>query len=697
MNALLDSSELRKYSQIQAKDIVPAAKEAVRQAESKLEEILKQLESDADLSFESTLLAFIEMEEIVENTWNPVENMLSLMGSKEIREESEKARPIVVEFFNKYSLDERAYELIKKYSKTEEAKNLNSERKRYLDNTLRDLVLSGAELSEEDKEKLKKINIELSELSQKFSNNSTDSKFELVVDKEKQEGLPDSLIELGKSKAEEFKSDNKKNLDLKEDDIVINLDYPLYAPFMKFSRDGEARRKLYMKFLNRGTLEFIEETTNDELLIKIFNLKTQKAKLLGFESYAELSLKTKMAKDPQKAKEFLENLGKKSLELAKRDLKDLIEFQKKISYTNTENNPEKIMPWDKEYLSEKLRKQEYEIDENELKQYFELEASLEGMFNIAGELFGISIKETENTEVWHPDVRFYEIANASDSKTIGYMYLDLYPRDIKRQGAWMMPLIQGAELKEGSYRKPQAVCACNLSKATKEQPSLLSHWEITTLFHEFGHALHHLLTEVKIADQAGTNVEWDFVELPSQLFENFVWEKESLKSFAKHHKTGKVISGDLIERLMKSRIFNEGLACCRQIEFALFDLNLYLKGKVESYSEVLDLYKKICSEYGVFEVIEGTNFPCGFEHIFSGGYSAGYYSYKWAEVLEADAFSVFKENGVINAKTGQEYRDKILSRGDSKDPMELFVDFMGRAPSQDALLERMGLDLCQAS
>lgn len=683
LNPLLSLDEFVPYSRIKSEHILPAIKDAISQAEKILEDTVALLDSGEELTFENAMQSFIDMEELVEHVWTPVENLLSLQGEKDVRDAAEEARPLMVEFFNKYAMDERVYRLVKKYSQTEDAKNLDTEKKRYLDKSLRDFVLAGAELEGDEKQQFKDLNLKLSQLSQKFSNNVTDSKFNLIItDKKDLAGLPEDAMAMAKAMAQDLRKEDES---IPEGAWVFNLDYPSYGPFMKFADNGELRKKLYFEYLNRAVSEGRD---NRPLLKDIFDSKTAQSKLLGYKNYAEVSLETKMAKSPEEVKKFLVNLADQVKDLAQKEYAALVSFQKELGYKNTESNPDKVCPWDNSYLSEKLRKKEYDFDTNLLKQYFELENCIEGLFHVAAELFGIQFEAKQNSEIWHEDVRFYEVKDSNE--TIGYFYFDLHPRSVKRQGAWMMPLVQGAKMAAG-YRKPQAVCSCNLTRATGGDPTLLNHIEVITLFHEFGHALHHLLTKVNLAPMAGTNVEWDFVELPSQLYENWVWEKESLKVFAKHYETGEPIPDDLLEKLLKSRVFNEGLSCVRQLEFALFDLNVYLKDSLSSYDEVLNLFKEICQKYGVFEFEEGTNFPTSFEHIFSGGYSSGYYSYKWAEVLEADAFSRFKEEGILNSELGKHYREAILAKGDSMDPYDLFVDFMGREPSEKALLERMGL------
>ncbi|MCE2929236.1 MAG: M3 family metallopeptidase [Candidatus Caenarcaniphilales bacterium] len=696
-NPLLNYQEFVPYAKLKAEHIVPAVKAAIAEAQQKLEEILEQ--EPHQITFNSSLLALIELEQIVEKVWTPVENLLSLMGSKEIREAANEARPLIVEFFNDYTLDPRVYDLVKAFARTEEAEKLNPEKTRYLKNLLLDFKLSGAELEGVEKEEFKKLNLELAEISQKFSENATDSKYELIITEEQELlGMPQDAIQAARALADEYRAKLGAQT-IPEGAVIFNLDYPSYMPFMKYAPSSNLRKQLYLNFLKQGTKEaskgFLAEDTanldNEILIAQICKAKLRKAKLLGFKNYASLSLETKMAPSPGKVIEFLERIGSKARPLAEKEYQELVEFQKKINYKNSENNPDRVFPWDKEYLAEKLRKEKYDLDSNIVKEYFSLTNVLNGMLDLATRLFGIEFQEDKDIETWHQDVTVYKLIDQKTKKTLGVFYMDLYPRDIKRQGAWLMPLVSACTNSDGSRTVAQCALVCNLTKPTKDTPSLLPHSEVETLFHEFGHALHHMLSDVELEPLAGTNVEWDFVELPSQLMENFTWENISLSLFAKHYKSGTTIPDELLSKMLAARNFHEGLACIRQIEFGLFDLAVYTREKLEDNKSVLDIFKEIVTKYGLFPVWQGTNFPCSFSHIFAGGYAAGYYSYKWAEVLEADAFAQFKNNGVINQEIGLKYRNSILSKGDSKSPMDLFIEFVGREPDESALLTRMGL------
>lgn len=687
-NPLLNYDKFAPYRSIVAENIVPAVGEITSWARNELEDIL---ETKEPYTFENTLERLIFMEESIDKVWTPIENLLSVKGKDDIREAAENARPILVQFYNDYSLDERVYKLVKKYAASPEAKKLDSARYRYLKNTIKDFKLSGAELEGKEKEEFKELNLKLAKLTQKFSNNVVDSKFNLVItDESDLAGLPEDIIQVAKNKAKELNM---------PDAWVFTLDFPSYDPFMKFADNGKLRQIFYIEYLNKASAgkknKNGESIDNEPLIHEIYKAKFRKAKLLGFNNYAELSLQTKMAEKPKKVKDFLLRIVKKASPLAEKEYEELVEFQKRIGHVNLEKDPTKILPWDISYLAEKLRKEKFNIDTNITKQYFELGATIDGMFTIAEKIFGISFKEINNCETWDDEVRVFEVLS-KDSSLIGTFYMDLHPRDTKRGGAWVMPLVDSSVKSDATITRPQCVLVGNITRPQTEpesKPALLTPWDVRVLFHEFGHALHVLFSKVELSPIAGTNVEWDFVELPSQLMENFTWEKESLSIFAKHYETGELIPDELLSKMVEARNFNEGIACLRQMVFALFDLEFYMNELDFLLEPPSYAYLKLAKKYDIIEPCHYINFPNSFSHIYAGGYSAGYYSYKWAEVLEADAFSRFKEDGVISANVGQSFRESILEKGDSEAPMELFKTFMGREPDENALLRRMGCEI----
>ncbi len=625
-------------------------------------------------------------------------NLLALDGTPELREEAQKARPLVVNFNNDLVLDPRVFELFTLYSESKEGTALEGERARYITNTQRDLKLAGASLSEENKTELRELNLKIAELSRLFSDNATDSKFELILTKNQElEGLPEEVINAAKRKADTYREKlGAETIPLGAS--IINLDFPSYVPFMRYSERGDLRKELAFQYMQKGTknasrglledrTENKESLDNQNIIKALVQAKTKKSQLLGFNNFAEASLAPKMAKDPGQVASFLEALAVEARPVAQKEMQALVEFQKSIGYENTEKQVNKIYSWDRDFLSEKFKKARFDFDSAETKPYFELRQTIEGMFSITKTLFGATFIKTNQIPTWHADVEVYQIQNESE-EILGTLYFDLFPRDTKRQGAWVNPLENSHLDSQGISHKAQCVLACNLTAPSPDMPSLLSADEARTLFHEMGHALHHIFSTVQLEPLSGLNVAYDFVELPSQLFENFLTEETSLKTFARHYQTGKDIPQALIEKIKQAERFLSGIFFIRQLEFALFDMSIFTKGDAKDLN-VDKLFEDIVTRYGVFDYWSGTHFPCSFSHIFGGGYSAGYYSYKWSEVLEADAFTKFKEAGVLSPEVGKEYRDKILAKGDSEDPMKLYVDFMGREPKEDALLERL--------
>lgn len=701
-NPLLEGSRYVDYSRIEARHIVPAVEQVIQEARGALERILSQVErartDTRGLSFETVLFALIEIDLKVSRVWGPIGNLLSVKGTPEIRQAADQARPLVIDFSNDLALDPRVYELVSIYAETAEGKGLTEERARYLSNTLRDLRLAGAALPEDKKNELRTLNQRLAELGRRFSDNATDSKFEMVLTTpEELAGLPDDIIAAARRRGDSYREK------LGEEKIpagacVFNLDYPSYIPFIRYSERGDLRKKIAWEYMQQGTghatrglLDNGEKGTgsldNQPILREICSIRARRAELLGFKNHAELGLTTKMARNPETVRSFLESLMPQVQPIARKEYQALVDFQNQIQYCNTENRPDRVFPWDREFLAEKLRKARYDIDSSQVKPYFELRATLAGMFSIAGTLFGITFEKLTSVPVWHPDVEVYQVRNEA-GKPCGTLYMDLFPRDEKSSGAWVNPLSNNCWDIKGEPHEAQCVLVCNMTQPAPDAPSLLSFEEVTTLFHECGHALHQLLSTVELEPLSGLNVAYDFVELPSQLFENFCNEEISLRTFAKHYQTGDIIPDDLLQKIMKAKKFLAGILFLRQLAFGLLDITIYTLPDA-SQVDADQIYRDIITRYDVFEYWEGTHFPCSFSHIFGGGYSAGYYSYKWSEALEADAFSRFKEDGVLSARVGRQYRDKILSRGDAEEPMALFVDFMGREPRPEAILERL--------
>ncbi len=701
-NPLLSSDEFVNYAALTPEHVVPAIEEAIAKAKKALEKVFSKsawyAENPASTTFDQAIFPIIEAELIVTRAWAPVSNLLSLDGTPALRQAADKARPLVVAFHNDVTFDPRLFQIVSAYAASAEAKTLTGERARYLSNLQRDLRLAGAGLPEEQKAKLRELNLRLADLARRFTDNATDSKYEMVLTEADQlRGLPEDVLAAARHRADTFRE--KAGADrVPPGAHLFNLDYPSYVPFMRYSERSDLRKQLAFESLQRATpratrgllgdpADAGKSLDNAEIIREICAAKAEKAALLGFQNFAELSLAPKMAKDPNRVISFLESLAAKARPVAKKEYDALVAFQQEIGFKNSENDPNQLFPWDRAFLEEKLRKKRFDFDSKETKPYFELRRTLRGMFSLGEKLFGNTFERISNVPVWNADVEAYAVKD-EHGKVLGTLFLDLYPRDTKNQGAWVNPLCNSYIDSSGKAHRAQCILVCNLTPPGPDFPSLLSYDEVRTLFHEFGHAMHHLLSTVSLEPLSGLNVAYDFVELPSQLLENFCTEEVFLTTFARHFETDAEIPATLLKKIKAAQHFLEGLMFIRQLEFGIFDMSVYTHGKGSSF-DVDQLFRDVVTRIGVLGYWEGTHFPAGFGHIFGGGYAAGYYSYKWSELLEADAFSRFKDNGVLSSAVGREYRDKILCKGDSEEPMKLFVDFMGREPKDDALLERL--------
>jgi peptidyl-dipeptidase Dcp len=542
-----------------------------------------------------------------------------------------------------------------------------------LDRKFRHFRRNGALLSEADKNQLRQIDEQLSRLKLTFGEHVLEEtqKFELHLTKEEDlEGLPESAREAAKMLA---KSRDKQGW-------VFTLDYPSYLPFMKYADKRELRKQMALAFGSRAFHG--DSLDNRETLLKIANLRYERARLLGYQNHAHFVLEERMAKSPDTVREFLEDLLEKALPAARRELEELSDFAKERDSLSA------LEKWDSTYYSEKLKQEKFSLDEEELKPYFELGKVLEGMFRVAGNLFGLRFEENPSIDTYHEEVKAYNVYDASGAETAVF-YADFHPRPGKRAGAWMTSY-KPQFRKGGKNERPHVSIVCNFTRPTESTPSLLTFNEVTTLFHEFGHALHGMLADSTYPGLSGTSVYWDFVELPSQIMENWCYEPEALSMFARHYQSGEVIPAELVERIRASSNFLEGMATVRQLSFGMLDMAWH-GGNPEGISDVKAQEREAFGPTRLFPDHPETCMSTSFSHIFQGGYSAGYYSYKWAEVLDADAFAYFKEKGIFNREVAQKFRDHILSRGGTEDPMELYVRFRGREPRLEPLLERAGL------
>ena len=628
-------------------------------AEPTFENTCKELDAlDGELSFLTGIFYSL-------NGANTNENMQKLA-----REYS----PKLSDFGNDISLDPVLFSKIKYVYEKRNSLDLDQESLRLLNDQYEGFVRGGALLDEPKKEKLRELDSNLSKLTLEFGENvlaSTNAYYLPIENEADLIGLTDGFIESLKENAQRLKLDVP---------YAVTLDYPSYIPFMQNSENRALREKL-MKA--RASQCFGQDKHNNEnLILKILQARSERSKLLGFDNHADYILKNRMALNEGTVMDFLSELTTKSLPAAKREIKELITFANENGFKG------QFQKWDQAYWSEKFKKAKLDIDDEVLRPYFKLENVIDGAFSIAKKLYDINFEQVQHAEVYHEDVKTYVVKN-SDGSEVGKLYADFFPRESKRNGAWMSVFRDQFFSKDGVDRRPFITIVCNFTKPTKTTPSLLTFNEVTTLFHEFGHALHGLLTKCKYRSLSGTNVLWDFVELPSQIMENWAYESECLDLFAKHYQTGELIPRELIGKISEIRRFQEGLATIRQVIFATLDMKWHTTNDFpNSVGSFEDEVKK---PFDLLPEIEGSNFSCSFSHIFQGGYSAGYYSYKWAEVLDADAFESFKENGLFDSKTASSFRENILEKGNTDLPMNLYKKFKGREPSVDALLRRSGL------
>jgi oligopeptidase A len=557
--------------------------------------------------------------------------------------------------------------------------SLSKEQNKVLANALRDFHLSGVDLPATDKARFREISEALSALTSDFQNKVLDASnawSRQISDVAELAGLPPSAIDLAKQTAEQRELDG----------YLLTLDFPSYQPVMTYAESSALREEMYRAFATRASDEgpHAGQFDNSENMAQILQLRHEQARLLGFANYAERSLATKMARSTEEVMQFLYQLAERSKPQAEKEVAELREFAAE------HYGVEELQPWDVAFYSEKLRQHRHNITEEEVKAYFVVDRVIAGMFDVVGRLFGVSFHEVADAETYHPDVRFYEIRDP-DGELRAQFYFDLYARQNKRGGAWMAGCQSRLKI-SSSEQIPVAYMTCNFTPPVKGKPALLGHREVETLFHEFGHGLHHMLTRVDHPDIAGiSGVAWDAVELPSQFMENYCWEREALDLFAAHNESGEPIPEELFQRMLAAKNFQSGMIMMRQLEFAIFDFRLHLEYDPASGDRIYATLQDVREQVAVLPSPDWNRFPHAFTHVFAGGYAAGYYSYKWAEVLSADAFSLFEEQGVFNPDTGRAFLENILERGGSDDAMNLFTAFRGREPTPDALLRHSGI------
>lgn len=651
------------FNEIREEHFLPAFLELIKISENEIEEII-QNKKEAD--FENVIEALAFSGEKLEVASSIFFNLNSAETNDEIQKIAQEVSPLLTEFSSKISQNKELFAKIKSVFEKKENYNLNEEQIMLLNETYKGFVRSGALLSDSEKEKLKKISIELSSKSLQFGQNvlaETNSYYKHITNEEELAGIPETIVEQYRQEA--------KDRDL--EGFVITLQYPSFLPAMTYAENRDLRKELA---LANGKKSFQKnEYDNQNLIKEIITLKEEKAKLLGYENYADYVLEERMAKSPAQVKSFLNELLEKAKPYAENEIRDL-------KILAAADGIEEMESYDHSFYAEKLRKQKFDIDDEELKPYFQLEKVQEAVFGLANRLFGLTFEETAAVQKYHEDVKTYEIYE--DGKFKALLYADYFPRKGKRAGAWMTSF-RSQSIKNGVNRRPHISVVCNFSKPGADSPSLLTFQEVTTLFHEFGHALHGVLANTTYPNLSGTSVKWDFVELPSQFLENYCYEPEFLTTFAEHYKTGEVLPAEKIEKIADSKNFMEGYQTLRQIGFGLLDIAYHTDAA--KVGDVKTFEVEETKATNLYPSNPETAMSPSFSHIFQGGYSAGYYSYKWAEVLDADAFQYFKENGIFNPEIAQKYKS-LLSAGGTKDPMELYKKFRGSEPKVESLLKR---------
>ena len=682
-NPLLTESQLPygapQFDKIRAEHYLPAFRQAISEAKADVDAIVNNPDAP---DFPNT----IEALEFAGRTLNRVSgifyNILEADTNDELQRIAEEVSPLMTEYEMYVSLNDKLFERVKSVYAGKDSLGLEPDQRRLLENTYRSFARNGANLSEEDKAVYSKYVEELSLLSLQFGKNvlaSTNAYKLHLTDSSDLAGLPDYVRELGAMTAGERGLEG----------WVFTLDYPSYLPFMQNSERPDLRREMFLAYNSKA---LGGENDNTETVRKIADLRIKIANILGYETWADYVLEENMAKDKATVVKFLDNLMKPSLPYARKDVEAVFSYAKANGFAEMARaagmDPDQFMPWDFSYWSEKYKQAEYALSDEQLKPYFRLEDCIDAVFSLAGRLYGISFEERKDIPVYHKDVKVYDVKDA-DGSHLALFYADFFPRASKRGGAWMTEF-RGQSIRNGVEERPLVSIVTNFSKPTETAPSLLTHDELCTFLHEFGHSLHGMFAEGRYTSLCGTNVSRDFVELPSQIMENWAFEPEYLNSFARDYRSGEVIPAELVERIVRAKNYLAGYYQVRQLDFGTLDMAWHTLTALPE-EDAAEFEKKVLAPSAVMPKVPGTAISTAFNHIFSGGYSAGYYSYKWAEVLEADAFSLFKEKGIFDRETASSFRTNILSKGDTEDPAVLYRRFRGRDPEPSALMEKLGL------
>lgn len=672
---LLNIKDLPDFPSIKAEHIEPALDESLENSRALTKQLLKDNE---EFTWENLIQPLELADNELERLWSPVSHLNSVVNTPEIRDAYNACLPKLSEYSTEMGQNKALFEAIQQIQDKQEELNLDSAQRKSLEDSLKGFRLSGVDLDEDKKKQFGEISKKLSTLTSKYSDNvldATNAWVKQIKDISDLAGLPGTAIEQAAAAAEQREMEG----------WALTLEFPSYYAVVTYADDRGLREEMYRAYTTRASDQGSDEKLdNSQNMQEILKLRQEKAKLLGFDNYASLSLDTKMADTPEQVLQFLSELGEKSLPFAKKEYQELKDF------AASEVGINDLKAWDLAYVSEKLKQQRYSISDEDLKPYFPVDKVLHGLFQLVEKLYPVTIKQNKKQQSWHSDVRFFEIYDLEENLKARF-YLDLYARQHKRGGAWMADFCSRFKM-DDKLQTPVAFMTCNSAPPAGGKPALFTHDEVITLFHEFGHGLHHMMTQVDYLDISGiSGVEWDAVELPSQFMENWCWQREALDMFAAHYETGEKIPDELFDKMQAARHFQSAMGMVRQLEFSIFDMRLHMDTSIETAEQIQSVLDKTREEVAVVIPPSFNRFQHGFSHIFAGGYAAGYYSYKWAEVLSADAFARFEEEGLFNKDVGNDFLTEILEVGGSRPAIESFKAFRGREPSVDALLKHSGL------
>ncbi|MFE8146838.1 oligopeptidase A [Brenneria goodwinii] len=676
-NPLLSPFTLPPFSKIKTEDIVPAVKDALEACRQTVENVVAQ---PGPFTWDNLCQPLADSDDRLGRIFSPIGHLNAVKNSPELRSAYEQCLPLLSEHSTWVGQHAGLYQAYRSLKEGEHYAAMSVAQKKAVDNALRDFELSGIGLPPEKQKRYGEIAARQSELGSQFSNNVLDATMgwsKLITDVSELEGMPESALAAAKAQAEAKEQDG----------WLLTLDMPSYLPVMTYCANQALREEMYRAYTTRASDQGPNagKWDNSDIMAEKLALRHELAQLLGFGSYAHKSLATKMAENPRQVIDFLSDLAKRARPQAEEELAQLRAFAKE------HYGVEELQPWDISYYSEQQKQHLYSISDEQLRPYFPEQRVVEGLFEVVKRIYGITAKERKDVDVWHPEVRFFDLFD-ENGELRGSFYLDLYAREHKRGGAWMDDCVGRLRKGDGELQKPVAYLTCNFNRPVNGKPALFTHDEVTTLFHEFGHGLHHMLTRIDTAGVAGiSGVPWDAVELPSQFMENWCWEPEALAFISGHYETGEPLPQELLDKMLAAKNYQAALFILRQLEFGLFDFRLHAEFDPAKGAQILPTLAEVKAQVAVVPSPSWGRFPHAFSHIFAGGYAAGYYSYLWADVLAADAYSRFQEEGIFNRATGQSFLDNILSRGGSEEPMVLFKRFRGREPRLDAMLRHYGI------